>query len=304
VIVVNVPPASRASMGLAWEDVQAANPRAILVSITAFGEGGPYSDRLGFDSLAQVMSGSAYLSGSPGQPVKSLAPWADYGTGYALAFATMTALYSRQSTGVGQMVEGALLRTALTMFGRELMEQAVIDANRPPTLNEGQTSGPSDMFPTTDGHVFIAVVGERQFRRWAELMGEDHWLTDPRFVDDASRGLNREPLCKRLAQWCAERSTAQAMEELTAAQLPAGPAYTPAEALLDPHIQAMGFLVPVDYPGIDRPAPTVDFPVTLSATPGHIRFRAPLVSEHTESILVDLGYTDSEIDALREQRIV
>ena len=83
VIVVNMPPASRAAMGLAWDDVHAANPRTILVSITAYGEGGPYGDRLGFDSSAQVMSGSTYLSGSPGQPVKSLAPWADYATGYA-----------------------------------------------------------------------------------------------------------------------------------------------------------------------------------------------------------------------------
>ena len=108
-----------------------------------------------------------------------------------------------------------MLRTALTMFGRELMEQAVIDANRVPTLNEGQTSGPSDIFPTADGHVLIAVVGERQFKRWAELMGdEDRWLNDPRFVDDASRGVNRQPLCERLAQWCAERSTAQAVDEL------------------------------------------------------------------------------------------
>jgi crotonobetainyl-CoA:carnitine CoA-transferase CaiB-like acyl-CoA transferase len=251
-----------------------------------------------------VMSGAAYMSGWPDQPVKNLAPWADYGTGYALAFATMTALYHRQITGVGQMVEGALLRTALTMIGRELMEEAVLDANRPPTLNRGQTSGPSDVFPTKDGHVIVSVVGERQFKRWAELMGEEHWLHDERFVDDPTRGLNYEPLCERLAQWCAERTTAQAVDELVAAQLPAGPVYRPGETLVDPHIKAMGFLVPVDYPGVDRPAPTADFPVTLSATPGHIRFRAPLVSEHTEAILTDLGYSDAEIDNLRAQRII
>ena len=104
--------------------------------------------------------------------------------------------------------------------------------------------------------------------------------------------------------WCIERTTAEAIRELEAARIPAGPVHSPAEALEDPHIQAAGFLTATPYPGLDEPAPLASTPVQLSRTPGMIRERAPQLGEHTDELLTELGYSTSEISTLREKRVV
>src|SRR4029434_10446624 len=121
-----------------------------------------------------------------------------------------------------------------------------------------QTSAPSDLFRTKDGWIIAYAIGGPMFKRWAKLMGEEHWLTDPRFKDDLVRGDNGEIISKRMSEWTAERTTEQALSELEKAKVPAGPLYSPQQALEDAHIRTAGLLADSDYPGLSRPAPSAE----------------------------------------------
>jgi crotonobetainyl-CoA:carnitine CoA-transferase CaiB-like acyl-CoA transferase len=135
-------------------------------------------------------------------------------------------------------------------------------------------------------------------------MGEEHWLTDPRFKDDLARGDNGEAISKRMSEWTAERTTAEALAALEKARVPAGPLYSPQQALDDVHIRAAGLLADTDYPGLPRPAPLAPTPVDLSETPGRFRHRAPRLGEHTEAILAELGYGAPDIAGLRARGVI
>lgn len=304
VVVANLPPDTLVAMGLDYDSLKVSKPDIILTMISAFGRGGPYSNRVGFDGLGQAMSGNMYMSGTPDQPVKAYAPFIDFGTASLAAFGTMAALYQRRKTGKGQVVEGSLFNTALTMMNGTAIEQAVIQRNRVATLNRAQTAAPADTFRTKDGWVLVQSVGGTLFKRWADLMGEDHWLDDPRFKDDISRGDNGEIISERLAEWCAERTTREVLDAMEAVRLPAGPILSPQEVLDDPHIAAKGLFQPVEYPGLDIPAPLMRTPVELSETPGEIRHRAPTLGEHTDQIMQELGYTVEQITELKDKRVI
>ena len=304
VVVANLPPDTLRTMGLDYDSLTESRPDIILTMISAFGQGGPYSNRVGFDGLGQAMSGSMYLSGAPEQPVRAWAPFVDFGTASLAAFGTMAALFERTKTGKGQIVEGSLFNTALTMMNGTLIEQHAIKRDRVASLNRAQTAAPADTFRTRDGWVLVQSVGGPLFKRWAELMGEDHWLDDPRFKDDISRGDNSEIISERLARWCAERSSEEVLSAMEEARLPAGPVLAPQQVLDDPHIAARGIFQATDYPGLERPAPLMKTPVELSETPGEIRGRAPTLGEHTGQIMQELGYGDEEIDSLKAKRVI
>ena len=165
VVVANLPPDTLEALGLDYESLATIKPDIILTMISAFGRGGPYSNRVGFDGLGQAMSGNMYMSGTPDQPVKAYAPFIDFGTASLAAFGTMSALFERQKTGKGQIVEGSLFNTALTMMNGTVIEQAAIQRNRVATLNRSQTSAPADTFKTKDGWVLVQSVGGPLFKR-------------------------------------------------------------------------------------------------------------------------------------------
>jgi len=304
VVVANLPPEVLRSLSLDLESLRRVKPDIILTTVTAFGAGGPWSAKHGFDGIGQVMAGSAYLTGTPEQPLRAAVPWVDCGTASLAAFGTLAALMSRQQTGRGQKVEGALLRTAVAFNNPTLVEQQVVKVDRIATVNRGQTSAPNDIFRAKDGWIVTMAIGEPMFRRWAKLMGEDHWLTDPSFKDDLARGDHGEIISKRMSEWTAERTTAEALAELEAARIPAGPLYSPQQALEDAHIRTAGLLRDTQYPGLARPAPLAPTPVDLSETPGSFRHRAPTLGEHTDEILKELGYSREEIAGLRARKVL
>jgi crotonobetainyl-CoA:carnitine CoA-transferase CaiB-like acyl-CoA transferase len=304
VVVANLPPQTLTAMGLDHASLVAVKPDIILTTVSAYGRGGPYSSRVGFDGIGQVMSGAVYMTGEPDQPHRAQVAWVDFATALHCAFGTMAALMARERTGEGQVVEGALLATAVTLTNALLIEQAVIKADRIPTGNRGQTAAPVDIFRTKDGFIIVQVIGQPLYERWAALMGEAHWLTDPRFKDDISRGNHGELISQRMAHWCAQRTSAEALETLGAAKIPAGEVLRPQQTLDDPHIQAMNFFQATEFPGIPRPAPLAKVPVFLSRTGGSIRRRPPTLGEHTEEIMGELGYDADAISSLRRRGII
>jgi crotonobetainyl-CoA:carnitine CoA-transferase CaiB-like acyl-CoA transferase len=303
VVVANLPAETLKVMGLDYESVSAVNPRAILAVVSAFGMEGPYASRVGFDGVAQAMSGAVWFAGTPEQPVRAAAPWVDFGTASLLALGVSAALRARETTGRGQMVEGALLRTALTYFSPTLIEEEVLKVNRQPTLNRSQTAGPSDIYKAKDGWITVAVNGDPLFRRAAKLIGATEWLTDPRFASDKARGDNGEIISERVGQWVAERTSADAIAAFEAARVPAGPVLCPRETLDDPHVKQGGFFTEIDFPGIGK-APVAATPVKLHDTPGQIRTRPPMLGEHTDQVLRELGYSSAEINALKQEGAV
>src|SRR5947209_8470303 len=304
VVVANLPPQVLKALALDLESLRRVKPDIILTTVTGFGAGGPLSHKHGFDGIGQAMSGAAYLSGMPDQPIALKLPWVDFGTACLSAFGTLAALIERGKTGRGQKVEGALLRTAIAFANASLIEQALTGANRTAILNRGFNAAPADIYRCTDGWIVATVIGPQMFRRWARMIGEDHWLADPRFADDQSRADHGEAVSARMSQWCAERSCAEALAALEEANIVAGQVYSPQQALDDPHIRAARFLEEVTFPGLDNTLPLAPIPIELSETPGAYRRPAPLVGEHTDEILTSLGYAAAEIAALREERVV
>ncbi|HWG69878.1 MAG TPA: CoA transferase [Steroidobacteraceae bacterium] len=306
VVVANLPAAQMRSMGIDYETLRAVRPDIILTTQTAFGDRGPYAQRGGFDGVGQAMSGAMYISGEPGAPAKAAAPYVDFGTAVLCALGTVAALLHRTRSGEGQEVKGTLLGTALAVFGSHLAEQGATGINRAGSGNRVQTSAPSTVFPTRDGHVLIHVVGNGLYRRWAKLMGnEARWTDDPKYSSDESRGAHSESILEHMASWCAARTTADALAALDAAGLPAGPIYTPQQALDDPQVAAMNFLHAIaDYPGLHRPVPVSGFPVQLCATPAAAPSRPPLLGEHTDTVLAELGYSPGDIAAFRASGVV
>ena len=304
VVVANLPPQVLRALALDLDSLRLVKPDIILTTVTGFGAGGPLSHKHGFDGIGQAMSGAAYLSGTPEQPIALKLPWVDFGTACLSAFGTLAALLERGKSGRGQKVEGALLRTAIAFANATLIEQALTGVGRTATRNRGFNSGPADIFRCTDGWIVATVIGPQMFRRWSRMIGEDHWLADPRFRDDQSRADRGEIISARMSQWCAERSCAQALAALEEANIVAGQVYSPQQALDDPHIRAAGLLAEVTYPGLAGSLPLAPTPIELSATPGSYRRPAPLLGEHTETILRSLGYHEGEIATLRRERVV
>jgi crotonobetainyl-CoA:carnitine CoA-transferase CaiB-like acyl-CoA transferase len=304
IVIANMPAAGMRASGLDYDALKAIRPDIILASATAYGEGGPYSDRIGFDGAGQVMSGAVYRQGLPDLPIRTVVPYADFGTALTLAIGVMMALYHRAQTGEGQHVEGALLPTALMLSNAHLIERELLRTDKPRMANRGASVAPCDLFQVKDGWVLLQIAGQPMFKRWCRLVGRDDLFDDPRFADDDTRWANGDVLNDLMQQWCEEMTKAELMERLDAAKLPAAPLQSTQDVLDDPHVQAMGYLHRVAFPGAARAVPIIETPFRLSATPGSIRTRAPLLGEHTDEILADLGYAAADIAALRGRGVV
>ncbi len=232
------------------------------------------------------------LTGFPGPPVRDQVSFEDYGTALHTVFGVMVALYHRSRTGEGQIVDGSLLATGVTFMQAFLAERSVRDIERQQRGNAGFYSAPADTYRTKDGWIVIFVIGPDMFARWAKLVGREDLIGDPRVADDLRRADNRETLTAAMNAWAAARTTTDAIAELEAARVPAGPVLELNEVLEDPQVKARGLLRYLEYPGAPKPVPLADTAVRLSATPGGIRRRAPTLGEHMDEVLRELDYSE------------
>ncbi len=304
VVVANLPNNVLKSMRLDYDSLKAIKPNIILARISTFGPEGPYANRVGFDTVAQAMSGAMSLTGFPGAPVRGIVPFADYGTALHTAFGVMVALYHREKTGEGQIVDGSLLSTGIAFTQGLLAERAVLGIERKQLGNAGFYAAPADAYKTKDGWIVVSVVGNDMFVRWARLVGHEEFISDARFAGDQLRADNREAITEVMNTWLATRTTEQAIAELEKARIPAGPVLELKQVLEDPQVKASGLLRYMEHEGAAKPVPLADTPVRLSASPGGIRQRAAALGEHTDEILQELGYSGGEIEALRKAEAV
>lgn len=180
IVVANMPAAGMRASGLDYESLRAIKPDIILASATAYGEGGPYSGKIGFDGAGQVMSGAVYRQGLPDQPIRTVVPYADFGTALTLTIGVMMALFHRDRTGEGQHVEGALLPTALMLSNAFLIERDLLGVDKPRMGNRGTSVAPCDLYRTKDdGWVLLQTAGQPMFTRWCRLVGREDLIDDP-----------------------------------------------------------------------------------------------------------------------------
>ena len=304
VVIANLPPDTLATMGLDYESLCTHRSDIILTTSTAFGASGPYATRVGFDGVAQAMSGNLHMTGNADEPTKNYFPYVDFTTASLNAMATLAAIIHRTKNGEGQHVQGCLLASALSIANGTMIEQALLGVNRSGTGNRGQTSAPSDTFQTKDGWILVQVVGNPLYERWARLMGEDSWLVDSKYSTDQSRGLHAVDISTRMQEWTSSRTTTEAVKALEDARIPCGEVLSPQGALDNEQVQSMGFLESIEYPGIDTPAPIAHMPMDFSTLDVSIRRRAPTLGEHTNEILESLGFEKSEIISFREARAI
>lgn len=303
IVVANLPRRTAASLGLDYERMAAIKPDIIFVHMTTFGNDGPYADRLGFDAIAQVMSGLTHISGDPGKPMKHNSAWVDMSTGFLAAFGAMAALHHRDRTGEGQKVETNLLQTALTVGNYFLFDQYCNQTNRVGTGNRAQSGGPADLIQTKDGWVYMVALGDPMFRRFMRMIGREDLVDDPRFANDELRAENGAVLSAIVTDWARQYGNAEILQILEVNRIPAGPLLTPQEALDDPHVRDQ-FLVEVPVEGLARPLPYVKPPVTFSKTPGEIRKGPPRPGEDGDAVLAEAGFGPEEIAALRAAGVI
>ena len=304
VVVANLPMNVLKSMRLDYESLKAIKPDIILARISTFGPDGPYANRVGFDTVAQAMSGAMSLTGFPGAPVRGIVPFADFGTALHTVFGVMVALYHRLQTGEGQIVDGSLLATSITFVQGLLAERHVLGIERQQPGNASFYAAPSDAYKTKDGWIVVSAVGNDMFARWARLVGHEDFIADPRFATDQLRADNREAITEAMNTWLATRTTQEAIIELAKARVPAGPVLELDQVLEDPQVKARELLRYIEHVGATKSIPLADTAVQLSATPGGIRERAAALGEHTDEVLLELGFSDAEIASLRAAEAV
>ena len=304
VVIVNMPDRVMEAHGLDYETLKTVKPDIILASATAYGRGGPYSNRIGFDGIGQVMSGAVYRTGSKDQPYRFMVPYVDYSTAQNLAIATMAAIIHRDRTGEGQHVEASLLLSALAVSDALLIDQQILKANHGRIGNAGLAISPCEIFRLEDRFILVQVTGTPLFKRWCKMVGEDAWADDPRFARDDLRAAQGEVLNGRMQQWCDSQTFDAAMAVLEENRIPAAEVLSPQQVLDHEHIKAMGYLQPVYYPGLPEPAPVIQTPFEMSETPGRIARRAPTLGEHNAEVYGEIGYDATAVAGLRERGVI
>ena len=302
VVVENFGPGGKEAMGLDYKRLKALNPGLIMLSISGFGTSGPLAKRLAFDPVAQAFSGAMSITGFPdAPPTRSSVPWVDFGTGVYGAMAVVLALYHRKETGECQLIDLAMLDTAVSYmatFGVPA-EHQVTGVIRPRDGNHSYYNF-SNCFKTADGWVFISGIGDNLFRRLAEAIGKAEWNDDPRFADNTTRFHNRLAIDEGIDAWIGSKTSAEAIEVLEKKRVPCCKVNDAAEIVGHPQVEAREMIVQMDYPGVGK-VPVSGIPLKLPKSPGKIKRRAPDVGEHNEEVYHELlGLSRDEVKALKK----
>ncbi len=305
IVVVNLPFDVMKKLALDYDSLRAVKDDVILVMASAFGPDGPYRDRVGFDGVAQAMSGAMCLSGVGDDPRRSVVSWVDYGTALHAAFGAMAALYHRANTGKGQLIDVSLLATSVMFMTPLLMERSMTDIRRQRARQHRLLHCPQRRLPHArrldhgandrrcDVSPLGATGGQGGFDRRPAIEGRHH-----------ARHNHAEVINEVMNEWCTARTRDEAIAQLERARIPCGPIYQLDEVLNDAQVRARGLFQQTTFPGSRRSVPLGNPAVRLSESPGEVRHRAPTLGEHTDLVLRELGFTSDEIAAFRNQSVV
>jgi crotonobetainyl-CoA:carnitine CoA-transferase CaiB-like acyl-CoA transferase len=304
VLIENFRTGTMESFGLGYEVLQAINTRLIYCAVSVFGRSGPYKDKAGYEALMQAFSGVMSLTGEPdGPPLRCGVSFLDLGTGMMAAYAVMNALFHRERTGQGQKVEVSLFETALSLMSYHAVGY-LLTSNVPQRQGSGHPMiVPYQVFPTQDGEIFIVGSNQRLWTRLCQVLRREDLLEDQRFGSNMQRVEHRHLLVPILQGETRRYSTAVLNEMLDKAGVPCAPVNTLDHVLTDPQTRAREMIVDIPHPLIPD-LRLLGLPIKLSETPGDVRMPPPLKGQHTEGVLVDLGYSAGDITALHARQVI
>jgi formyl-CoA transferase len=324
VLVENFAPGALDRMGFTWERIQELNPRMIVASVKGFGPG-PYEDCKVYENVAQCAGGAASTTGfDDGPPLVTGAQIGDSGTGVHLALGIVAALYQRNSTGRGQKVLAAMQDTVLNLCRVKLRDQQRLA--RTGVMKEypqypngkfgdavpraGNASGggqPGWILKCKgwedDPNAYIYFITQAPV--WSaicKVIGQEDWITDPDYATPPARLPRLMAIFARIEEWTKTKTKFEAMEILNQYDIPCGPILSMKEIAEEPSLRATGTVVEVDHPARGKYL-TVGNPIKLSDSITEVT-RSPLLGEHTEQVLEQLGYSPAEIAALRSERVI
>jgi CoA:oxalate CoA-transferase len=304
VVVENFRPDVMSRLGLGYSTLAAVNPRLVYCGISGFGQTGPDADKPAYDQIIQGLSGVMDVTGDERlHPLRVGFPVCDTVGGLSAAFAILAALYHRERTGEGQMIDVALLDSIMPLMG--WVAANLLIGGRPPVPmgNDNFTAAPSGTFATRDGHVNVAANKQEQWEALTEVVGLEALKTDPRFQERDARKRNRKALTPLLEEKLKERPTDAWVEALNARGVPSGAILPLADALDQPQVRHRRTLTDVPVDGIG-PVKLFGLAARLGKTPGAITCPPPRLGAHTREVLEELGFEPDEISALRGKGIV
>jgi crotonobetainyl-CoA:carnitine CoA-transferase CaiB-like acyl-CoA transferase len=304
VLVENFRPDVKERLGIGYAAMAAVNPRLVYASISGYGQDGPYRMRPGLDQIAQGMGGLMSVTGEPGGgPVRAGIAVADSGAGLYCALGILTALLEREQSGRGQWVQTSLLQAQIALLDFQAARWTM-DGEVPPQVgNAHPTATPMGAFPTADGHVNVAPIGDGMWRRLCELLGHPEWIADARFTDPRTRAANRAALTELIGAVTRTRSAAHWVEVLNAAEIPCGPIYAVDQVFADPQVRHLGMAERVEHPRLG-PIGLVAQPIRMSRSQGAVRTAAPDLGAETEAILSEAGFDAASIARLRADAVI
>ena len=304
VLVENFRTGTMEALGFGYEQLKEMNPRLIFCSISGFGRTGPEKNRPGYDLLLQGFSGVMSITGDPDRPpVKAGTSTVDINTGMFAAYAMITALFAREKSGKGQFIDVSLLDGQLAILN-------YLGTNFFATGKPAQRFGsghptivPYQAFQAKDMDIILAVANDRLWQKCCKGFGWNDLIEDSKFKINDDRVANRELLVGIINERLSQLESKEIFDLMEQAGVPCGPIHTVEQILTHPHVQAREMILEIDHPVVKN-LKVPGFPVKFSETPAQLKKHPPLLGEHTDEILMELGYSEKEIIAMKQENIL
>ena len=300
ILVENYRPGAARRLGIDYETLSAINPRMVYASISGFGQTGPWSQRPGFDLIAQAMGGVMSITGDPnGPPAKAGVPVADIGCSLFALYGILSAYIGSLKSNRGQHIDASLFEAAISFaiwdiseyWGTGQIPQKLGTANR--------MSAPYQAVKASDGYFVMGANNDKLWETLCNVMDRTDLLSDERYATIADRLANRAPLIEDLEKTFVTAPMEEWVEKLLAAGIPAGPIYNYEQALDNDHARLRQVSMEINHP-IEGRIRSIGFPVKLSGTPQQIRRPPPLLGEHNAELLAELGVSASQVEEMKE----
>jgi crotonobetainyl-CoA:carnitine CoA-transferase CaiB-like acyl-CoA transferase len=304
VVVENFRPDVKRRLNIDYETLAEVNPRIVYGSISGFGQTGPYAGRPGLDQIAQGLSGLMTVNGEPGHgPLRVGLPVADLTAGFMLAHGILAALLERERSGQGQWVHTSLLQANIRLMEFQAARYLLAGEVPGQAGNYHPISDPTGVYKAGDGSLIIQAGGQNMFRRLCEALGAPELLSDPRFTNVRERLKHRPEMTAELEQRLASKTASEWVAALTEAGVPAGPVLDVEQCFANEQVQTLPVVAEVENPVLGRQK-LLGSGVNMERTPPKLCTATPEHGEHTDQVLLELGYNNEDIARLRREGVV